>query len=135
MQTDFSDGTRHHRARYRGAIIIACLITSLSVGAAPRSFGQLGYGVNTTFDAAPGGGADDVSPGDGFCETAPGNSVCTLRAAIQEANAYSASHGGVTNVIGFALSPADPNYNGIFWTINLAAALPDVRGRHALLEP
>lgn len=34
------------------------------------------------------GDAGDAVPGDGYCETAVGNSVCTLRAAIQEANAY-----------------------------------------------
>jgi CSLREA domain-containing protein len=30
----------------------------------------------------------DAAPGNGVCETAPGNGVCTLRAAIQEANAW-----------------------------------------------
>lgn len=40
------------------------------------------FTVNSTADAV------DVNPGDGFCETAPGNGACTLRAAIQEANAF-----------------------------------------------
>ena len=84
----------------------------------------LAYGVNTTFDAASGAG--DAFPGDGFCETAPGNNVCTLRAAIEEANAYSQTHGGASNGIGFNLSTADPGFNGIFWTINLASVLPDL---------
>src|SRR3954469_5703449 len=86
----------------------------------------LAYGVNTTFDAVAGGGADDAAPGDGFCETAVGNGVCTLRAAIEEANAYSAGHGGVSDGIHLNIPTTDPNYNGIFWTINLAAALPDI---------
>lgn len=30
----------------------------------------------------------DANPGDGVCETAPGNKVCTLRAAVQESNAF-----------------------------------------------
>src|SRR5215470_12423327 len=30
----------------------------------------------------------DANPGNGVCETAPGNAVCTLRAAIEEANAF-----------------------------------------------
>jgi CSLREA domain-containing protein len=84
----------------------------------------LGFTVNTTFDAAAGAG--DASPGNGICETAPGNGVCTLRAAIEEANAYSSAHGGVTDGISFDLSTSDPNYNGIFWTISLSTALPDL---------
>ncbi len=30
----------------------------------------------------------DSTPGDGICETAPANGICTLRAAIQESNAW-----------------------------------------------
>ncbi len=30
----------------------------------------------------------DSNPGDGICETSPGNGICTLRAAIQESNAW-----------------------------------------------
>ncbi len=30
----------------------------------------------------------DASPGNGICETSPGNGACSLRAAIQEANAF-----------------------------------------------
>ncbi|MCF6324079.1 MAG: hypothetical protein L3J89_07140 [Gammaproteobacteria bacterium] len=30
----------------------------------------------------------DSTPGDGICETGPGNGICTLRAAIQESNAW-----------------------------------------------
>lgn len=80
--------------------------------------------VNTTFDGAT--GADDADPGDGVCETAAGNNVCTLRAAIEEANAYSSAHGGASNGIRFNIPTTDPNFNGIFWTINLVVALPDL---------
>lgn len=31
---------------------------------------------------------NDASPGDGVCETASGNNVCSLRASIQESNAF-----------------------------------------------
>ena len=47
------------------------------------------FTVNSTTDAV------DVNPGDGVCETAPGSGVCTLRASIQEANAFP----GTDNVI------------------------------------
>lgn len=109
---------------------IALTTLALAVFQLPRSFATcppncgLGFTVNTTFDAAT--GADDASPGNGVCETAPGNGVCTLRAAIEEANAYSSAHGGVSNGIGFDIPTSDPNYNGIFWTINLSTALPNL---------
>src|SRR5690349_10722256 len=104
MKSDPCGGERFGRLKSNrakpGAIALRCALFCALVFCSTRSMAQLGYGVNTTFDAAS--GADDASPGDGFCETAPGNNVCTLRAAITEANAYSAAHGGVTNVIGFA---------------------------------
>ncbi len=109
---------------------IALTTLALAVFQSPRSLATcppncgLGFTVNTTFDAAT--GADDASPGNGVCETAPGNGVCTLRAAIEEANAYSSAHGGVSNGIGFDIPTSDPNYNGIFWTINLSTALPNL---------
>lgn len=40
------------------------------------------FTVNSTADAV------DANPGDGICETGAGNGICTLRAAIQEANAF-----------------------------------------------
>lgn len=104
----------------------------------PRSFATcppncgLLFAVNTTFDAAS--GADDANPGDGVCETAAGNNVCTLRATIKEANAYRSAHASFPNGIEFDIRARDPNYNGIFWSINLAAALPDL-STHDMLGP
>jgi len=40
------------------------------------------FTVNDTADAV------DSTPGDGICETGPANGICTLRAAIQESNAW-----------------------------------------------
>lgn len=40
------------------------------------------FTVNSTDDLV------DNNPGDGICETSPGNGICTLRAAIQESNAW-----------------------------------------------
>ncbi len=37
----------------------------------------------------------DVNPGDSFCATATGNDICSLRAAVEELNAYGA--GGLVN--------------------------------------
>src|SRR4051794_29590724 len=105
------------------AALLLVILPSISFATCPPNCG-LAYGVNTTFDAAS--GADDAAPGDGFCETAVGNGVCTLRAAIEEANAYSAGHGGVSDGIHLNIPTTDPNYNGIFWTVNLAAPLPDI---------
>jgi CSLREA domain-containing protein len=44
--------------------------------------GAATFVVNTTSDLP------DATPGNGVCETADGNGFCTLRAAIQEANAW-----------------------------------------------
>ncbi len=44
------------------------------------------FTVNSTDDII------DANPGDGICETALANSVCTLRAAVQEANAYTGTN-------------------------------------------
>jgi CSLREA domain-containing protein len=119
---------RQRKRLFLGGIAITTLAlltlqTPRSLATCPPNCG-LGFTVNTTFDAATGAG--DASPGNGICETAPGNGVCTLRAAIEEANAYSSAHGGVSDGIGFDLSTSDPNFNGIFWTINLSTALPNL---------
>src|SRR5690242_18007294 len=106
-------GLQHARYRLRrspkadGSALALCVAVAGSFAPCPPSCGLL-FAVNTTFDAASGGGADDAAPGDGLCETAVGNNVCTLRAAIEEANAYSAGHGGVSNGIGFNIPMTDP---------------------------
>jgi hypothetical protein len=58
-----------------------------------------------------------------------------LRAAIEEANAFSANHGGATCGISFNLSVMDPNFNGLFWTINLTGALPDITNNLTVSGP
>ncbi|MBK8567870.1 MAG: CSLREA domain-containing protein [Saprospiraceae bacterium] len=49
------------------------------------------------------GDTNDTSPGDGYCFDQ--NCECTLRAAIQEANAYAG-----TNTVAFNIPLADPRY-------------------------
>jgi CSLREA domain-containing protein len=58
--------------------ICAFFIQVIHIGATP----ELTLIVNNTSDIV------DAIPGNGVCETATGNGTCTLRAAIQEANAY-----------------------------------------------
>ncbi|MBV9211994.1 MAG: CSLREA domain-containing protein, partial [Acidobacteria bacterium] len=60
-----------------------------------------GFVVNSTDDGA------DVSQGNGVCETATGNGVCTLRAAIQEANAFAGN-----DIITFNIPNTDPGCTG-----------------------
>jgi CSLREA domain-containing protein len=64
---------------FRGVLM---LLVSFAVLSIPQKALALKFVVNSTDDIA------DVAPGDGICETAPGNRVCTLRAAVQEANAF-----------------------------------------------
>jgi CSLREA domain-containing protein len=60
------------------AIAALLILPAASASAAP-------FTVNSTADGT------DANPGNGVCETAPGNGVCTLRAAVQEADATTAS--------------------------------------------
>jgi CSLREA domain-containing protein len=118
---------------------LALTLLALAAFQLPRSLATcppncgLAFTVNTTFDATT--GADDATPGNGICETAPGNGVCTLRAAIEEANAYSPAHGGVSDGIFFDIPTSDPNYNGIFWTINLSSVLPNLSTSLDIIGP
>jgi len=57
-------------------------VVALQCGFPATAHAAATFTVNSTADAV------DAVPGDGFCETVPGNGVCTLRAAIQEANAF-----------------------------------------------
>jgi len=62
-----------------GILMLFCIaiVLSLSQGAEAVKFK-----VNSTDDIG------DAFPGNGVCETASGNNICTLRAAVQEANAF-----------------------------------------------
>jgi len=64
---------------FQGALILLCSIAVLSM---PHKALAAKILVNSTDDIV------DAAPGDGICETAPGNHICTLRAAVQEANAF-----------------------------------------------
>ena len=65
---------------FRGACLLLCSVAVLSM---PQKALAAKFIVNSTDDIV------DAVPGNGICETAPGNHICTLRAAIQEANAFS----------------------------------------------
>ncbi|MFZ4760894.1 MAG: beta strand repeat-containing protein, partial [Burkholderiaceae bacterium] len=67
------------------------------------------------------GDAVDANPGDGLCETATAGQ-CTLRAAIQEANAWSGSGNPITIAFGLPGCPATVSA----CTITPASALPNV---------
>jgi CSLREA domain-containing protein len=67
-----------------------------------------------TFVVTSTGDSSDIAPGNGVCETAtPGE--CTLRAAIQEANAFAG-----TDTIAFNIAPSGTH------TITPASALPTI---------
>src|SRR5687767_9595481 len=55
------------------------------IGSALRAAPDDAFVVNSSADAP------DGAVGDGACETVPGNGACTLRAAVQEANAFANS--------------------------------------------
>src|SRR5262249_49899691 len=61
------------------------------------------------------GDGGDANPGDGVCETGAGNGICTLRAAIQEANAFAG-----TDTINFAISGSGLH------TIAISTGLPHI---------
>lgn len=63
--------------------LLAVALFALAVGCGPGATPVWpGMTVNSTGDEG------DYSPGDGKCQIAAGSSVCTLRAAIQESNAF-----------------------------------------------
>ena len=94
------------RALYFAVAAMAVLATANGV----RAQGAL-YFVNTTSDTVVAGA----------CATGNPPASCSLRGAIQAANAHPGKDG-----IEFALASTDPGFNGIFWTINLTGALPEV---------
>ena len=58
------------------------LVVAAMIAFACSTAQALTFAVNNSTDA------HDANPGDGVCEVAPSSSVCTLRAALEEANAY-----------------------------------------------
>lgn len=74
--------------------------------------------VNSTGDAG------DLTPGDGLCDTGGSNAIaldeCTLRAAIEEANAF-----GPTTIL-FDMPFADPGQSSNLWTLSPASEYPEI---------
>lgn len=70
--------TKKRQSRYFSALLSATLLTLATLPTAQAFI----FEVNNTADIP------DALPGDGICETATGNNTCTLRAAIQETNAW-----------------------------------------------
>lgn len=64
-----------------GAVILLSIAAGALMAMPSTSFAAK-FAVNSTDDIV------DAAPGDGICETAAGNGICTLRAAVQEANAF-----------------------------------------------
>ena len=76
------------------------------------------YIVNTTSDTVV----------FGACEN--GNAGCSLRGAMEAANAHVGADG-----IQFNIPTNDPGFNGVFWTVNLTQALPDVSESVSIIGP
>jgi hypothetical protein len=79
---------------------------------------RLGYGQGLLYTVDSTGDGGNVGS-DNFCDDGTGH--CTLRAAIEASNGHPGEDG-----IEIDIPTTDPNFNGIFWTINLTAALPDL---------
>ncbi len=71
-------GIKLIRSRHTLSSLTGCLLLLL----ASQSALAFNFTTNDTSDAV------DNTPGDGICETGPANGICTLRAAIQESNAW-----------------------------------------------
>ena len=81
--------------------------------------GPVTHTVNSTGDGT------DTTPGDAVCDTGSTNSAgdpeCTLRAAIEESNAFS-----TVDVVNFAMPATEAGHAGGVWTISPGSALPDL---------
>ena len=81
--------------------------------------GPVTHTVNSTGDGT------DATPGDAICDTGGTNSAgdpeCTLRAAIEESNAFS-----TVDIINFAMPATEAGHSGGVWTISPGSALPDL---------
>jgi parallel beta-helix repeat protein len=91
-------------------LLAALLALALMLALAGPVYADNPLIVNNTGDGG------DANPGDGACETGSGNGICTLRAAIQESNADTAT----TQTITFNIAGAGPH------TLTPGSALPDI---------
>ena len=72
--------------RLAGGLLAAMLLSlTLGTGSSPTTAGIVGFTVNTSLDDP-----DNTALGDGVCDT--GEGVCSLRAAVQELNAFGGTH-------------------------------------------
>ncbi len=85
--------------------------TQQSLAVCPPTCG-IAYTVDSTGDG------HNVGP---VTQCNDGTNHCTLRAAIEASNGHAGDDG-----IFFDIPTTDPNFNGIFWTIRLGTALPDL---------
>jgi CSLREA domain-containing protein len=90
-----------------------------------------------TFTVDSTGDASDAKPGSGVCGTLPGamrtdpdRGPCTLRAAIQEANAFAG-----TDTIQFNIPLSDSNCTNGVCTIPVPTALPDLSADTTITGP
>jgi CSLREA domain-containing protein len=110
----------------RLALLASAILIALLVPAQAAIFT-----VNSTGDAS------DAKPGSGVCGTLlgaskgdPDHGPCTLRAAIQEANAFAG-----TDIIQFNFPSSDPNCTNGVCTITLPSALPDLSTNMSIIGP
>jgi len=94
----------------RHAGIVTLLALAFMLALAGQVYADNPLIVNNTGDGG------DANPGDGTCETGSGNGICTLRAAIEESNADTAT----TQTITFNITGAGSH------TITPGSALPDI---------
>jgi titin len=74
------------------SIVLVTLLLLAVVTAQVGSPAALAAPPGSTHHVNDDGDEGDANPGDGVCETAVDNGVCTLRAAIEEANAWTGSN-------------------------------------------
>ncbi len=80
-----------------------------------------------TFTVNSAENSTDASPGNGICETETGNGICTLRAAIQETNAFAGA-----DTITFNIEPDNPL---TFRIIEVPYALPLIQDQLTIQGP
>ncbi|MEZ4700480.1 MAG: T9SS type A sorting domain-containing protein [Rhodothermales bacterium] len=78
-------------------LLILLLVLAVVTSAGMPAFAQTVFEVNTR------GNQSDISPGDGLCRTSLANLNCSLRAAIEEANAF--PNAGGADIIQFTNIP------------------------------
>lgn len=93
-------------------------------GSSAPNVALTGFIVNSTGDGS------DISQGNGVCETGTGNGICTLRAAIQEANAFAGD-----DIITFSIPNTDPGCTGGVCTINIFSFLSSLNSNISINGP